>query len=336
MNVFYGHNGAGKTSVLEAVFFLSHLRSFKVGARSNLRLINTSSEESIITSKIVSESKTHRLGLRNRKGVCSARIDAQDVNKASDIASLLPVVAIHPGSFELLTGARKFRRAFLDWGVFYREPRFSMLWNTFNRSLKQRNAAIKSRLPRSQIKQWDDSLARSGAEIAQFRKEYLDDLTDALPSVLDKFALERSVSLIYQQGWPGNLSLQEYLDSSLEQDLARGFTFGGPQRAGFRVLFDDLPLSDVGSRGQIKMITSVLKLVQVFEFEQRSSRGCILLLDDIDAELDDKNFEVLKEVMANNQRQTFISTLHPSRFTTTPSPNQAMFHVEQGQIEQVL
>ncbi len=138
VNVFVGANGAGKTSVLEAVFLLSHARSFRAGAKDAL-LQRGAPLLSIFAELRHDDGRASRVGL-GRSGVrWEARVDGENV-AIGQLVRECAVVCFEPGSHALIAGAAEERRRYLDWGVFHVEHDFLPGWRRYQRALKQRNS----------------------------------------------------------------------------------------------------------------------------------------------------------------------------------------------------
>jgi DNA replication and repair protein RecF len=116
MNVFVGANGAGKTSVLEAAFLLSHARSFRSGAREAL-LQRGMTQMSVFAHVHCADGRASRLGLGRAGARWEARIDGESV-AIGQLVGACAVVCFEPGTHALIAGAAEERRRCLDWGVF--------------------------------------------------------------------------------------------------------------------------------------------------------------------------------------------------------------------------
>ena len=128
INILYGANGSGKTSVLEAVHLLGLARSFR-STRLNPVIQYEQPACTVFGEVELTSGGTSNLGVsRERQGEFTIRIDGQNAKSAAQLAELLPLQLINPDSFRLLEGAPKIRRQFLDWGVFHVEPRFLPAW----------------------------------------------------------------------------------------------------------------------------------------------------------------------------------------------------------------
>lgn len=122
INVFVGANGAGKTSVLEAAFLLSHARSFRSGAKDAL-LQRGANELSVFAELNHSDGRSNRVGLGRTGARWEARLDGEQV-AIGQLVQACAVVCFEPGSHALIAGAADERRRFMDWGVFHVEHDF--------------------------------------------------------------------------------------------------------------------------------------------------------------------------------------------------------------------
>lgn len=174
-NFLVGNNGSGKTSLLEAIFYLGHGRSFK-SAVSN-RIISYDEPHFTLFGQIQESQHQWSVGLQKlRQGNTIAKINGEDGNKIADLAHLLPMQLITPEGLTLLNGGPSFRRAFLDWGLFHHHNSFHSSWVALNRLLKQRNAALSQNQPYSAIKIWDIELAKLAHQVSDWRAEYAEAL----------------------------------------------------------------------------------------------------------------------------------------------------------------
>lgn len=183
-NVLVGANGAGKTSVLEATFLLSHGRSFRSGARDAL-LQRGAPDLSIFSTVRHDDDRLVRLGLGREGARWGARMEGQDV-PLGQLVRECAVVCFEPGSHALIAGAADERRRFLDWGVFHVEQDFLPTWRRYQRALKQRNSLLRteSLADESLHVPWEMELARCGTLIDQWRRSYLDALLPHLATRL--------------------------------------------------------------------------------------------------------------------------------------------------------
>ncbi|WP_413700822.1 DNA replication/repair protein RecF [Psychromonas sp. KJ10-10] len=143
INFIVGQNGSGKTSFLEAIYFLGLGRSFRSHLTS--RIVQHEHKEFTLFSEIQQQGLATPIGLQKSKnGDSLLKINGAVSKKLANLTHYLPIQLITPESSTLLSGSPKNRRAFLDWGVFYHDPNFYHNWARIKRLLKQRNARFKA------------------------------------------------------------------------------------------------------------------------------------------------------------------------------------------------
>ncbi|MEM0955572.1 MAG: DNA replication/repair protein RecF [Pseudomonadota bacterium] len=343
VNVFFGENGSGKTSLLEAIHLLGMARSFRT---ASIKPVITHGHEALtVFGELQCQPNAVKTTLgvrRNRAGELDARVAGQPISGRAALAEALPLQVIHADSFAVLTGAPAVRRQFIDWGVFHVEPRFFETWQRFQRAIKQRNNLLRrGKISPAELAPWDTELVVSGEAIDAARERYV----DALQPVFNALARRLSIALPalelrYRRGWQQDLTLAEALVQGRPADMQQGFTHSGPQRADLRVLADDRPAAETLSRGQLKLLICALKLAQG-HLLMRSSKRCVYLVDDLTAEFDQGHAAAVARVLNELQAQVFVTCIAEGDATAIwPDPDGrtaekaglAMFHVEHGAI----
>lgn len=335
LNVFVGDNGAGKTSVLEAVFLLSHARSFRSGARDAL-LQRGASQLSVYAELQHADGRGSRLGLGREGASWLARLDGQRV-PISELVRACAVVCFEPGSHALIAGAAEERRGYLDWGVFHVEPEFLGLWRRYQRALKQRNSLLRS--PNTALGTlycpWEAEMAASGEAIDRQRADYLDQLRPRLARFAEALLPELgSLELRYRRGWPQEADLALHLAQHRERDRARGHTTLGVHRGDWSIAFEQAPLREHLSRGQEKLTALACVLAQAELFAHERGEWPIVCLDDLAAELDQTHQDAVVSLLAAAGAQVLVTcTEIPPALQSVPC---RVFHVEQGVLTRLL
>lgn len=333
INVFWGKNGAGKTSVLEAIHYLTHGRSFKV---SRNRSLIQRDQSQLVVYGVVGPGK-YPIGLqRSKEGQVDIRISGEKVSALSELARLVPVQVINSDAFLLLEGSPKTRRQFLDWGVFHVEPSFLSVWQRAQKALKNRNTLLRSgRITDLQMSPWTREFISASNEVDRLRQHYLTGFSEYFQDLLSQLIDLPDLKLSYSRGWDKTKTLEEVLTDGVDRDKKTGFTHAGPQRADLRIRLGKENAADVLSRGQQKLVVSALKLAQGIDLMKRKeSKRCIYLLDDLPAELDQQHIEQICHVLDNMDAQVFITCINPE--SVRPYWHQKdrlrLFHVEQGTV----
>ena len=333
-NIFYGENGAGKTSILEAIHILSNGRSFR--STKIHPLIQHGKDKLLVTGTINNQRRISKLGVERSTNGLRARIDGKNVNSILSLSESLPTLVLHPGTFGFLSAEPAQRRAFMDWGVFYANPGFVNQWRIYQKALRQRNTALRRGLPPQDIEIWNKPMAEAGEYIHKARKQYLQELGDVLPGLLSRFAQNHQIDLTLKPGWPEGQGLAAQLDQTLERDRRLGFTHAGPHRGDMVVRFNSHEASSFASRGQLKLVTVLLKLAQGVLSVNSNRAPCVLLLDDLPAELDKHHFARVLEVVADLGLQSFISSITAINELPVNSVPGRLFHVKHGVIHEVV
>ncbi|WP_199610150.1 DNA replication/repair protein RecF [Flocculibacter collagenilyticus] len=340
VNFIVGKNGSGKSSILEGIYYLARGRSFR--ATQVNKIISHEHDHFVLFGKLNQEDKeVNRIGIkRDVAGGLEVKVDGESVKSLSSLASCVAVQIVTPDSFNLFFGGPKVRRQFIDFGLFHVEHSFHQLWLTYTKLLKSRNALLKQRvINKEQYEYWDNALADTGEQLTQLRKQYMDSLFEQLSQcfeqIISKANFLEEIDFSFYQGWNKELSLKDVLNANFERDLKYGFTQSGPHKADLKIQSRGLAIQDTLSRGQLKLLLYILKVVQSKYIYSCTARDTILLFDDLPSEVDDDNKNLLADLMKYSASQVFVTCIDQTQVAdiqTKFSVNNAMFHVEHGQI----
>ncbi len=337
VNGFFGANGSGKTSVLEAIHLLGMARSFR--GTSARTLISHHEDHCLVQAFVQRQDDRGRdaLGVqRSLDGSMVLRINGETARSVARLVELLPLQVINADSFDLLTGAPAARRQYLNWGVFHVEHRFFSEWQRFQRCIKQRNAVLRrDKLARQELQGWTQELARSGAQINEYRQQYFAALAPGFRDIMARLLPQLGdIELRLRQGWDKRLSYGEALAAHLDSDIEKGFTQTGPQRCDLRITVDGRQAADVLSRGQQKLVVCGLKLAQGQLLKELVQRQCAYLVDDLPSELDRVHCRRVCEELDQLGSQVFITCVERDDVLAVwpGEAPPAMFHVEHGTI----
>src|SRR6187402_3123072 len=226
LNLIAGANGAGKTSILEAIFLLGRGRSFRT--RSSERLIRHGQPTLTVFGR-TDDEPPQQAGIEiSADGGTRARINGENAVSMLALSGVLPVQAIDPEIHKLVDQGPERRRRWLDWLVFHVEPTFGMHWARYNRALKQRNAAL--RKGAGEVSAWDAELVKNGNAITESRQRTLERLIPCLAQTFERFG-GLDVAVGFTTGWLAGTSFEEALRTNAERDRTRGTTTAGPHRA---------------------------------------------------------------------------------------------------------
>lgn len=334
-NVFYGQNGSGKTSILEAIHLLATGRSFRTHIPKNY--IQNETSDAIVFA----QSATEKIGMQKLlSGEQLIKVNGDHIATQGQLAKILPLQHIDPQSTDIIDYGAKPRRQLIDWLMFHVEPEFYHAWQYYSRALKQRNSLLKSRrhLSLQDLEPWNKMLAeygemlnsqRSGI-VEQWKVYFEQDLKHLLPNL--------DIQLEYIPGFHTEQGLLHDLTAHHQKDVDRRYTEYGPHRADLRLKTAMGDVDVVLSRGQKKLLIMALKLSQIAMLHA-CNKETVVLLDDLTAELDSTAQRRLIERLSQLGSQVFITTLeHESvkKHLYDLSIPYQLFKVERGQVQVVV
>lgn len=333
LNVLVGANGAGKSSVVEAIHLLGYGRSFR--GRVSDGLVRTGAPHLEVYAEWQDRSGAgHRAGLRHTGSRWEARLDGAPAPSLTELCAQVAVVTFEPGSHDLIAGGAEHRRRYLDWGLFHVEPDFLPQWRRYSRALKQRNVLLKASPAASALDPWDRELAEAGERLTRLRADYLDQLEAFVGEQAQAFLSELGhASLEFRPGWKrDDVSLADSLLLGRERDLALGYTGSGPHRADWRVDFSGLPGREALSRGQEKLTALACILGQASAFASRTGAWPLVCLDDLASELDLRHQAQVLERVGRSNAQILLTGTQVPEILRSGDTAFTLFHVEQGSI----
>ena len=330
LNLIYGQNGSGKTSILEAIYFLGMGRSFR--SHLSQRVINHDDDKLTLFAHLIDADRDCKIGLRrHRSGEIEVKIDGEKVKRLSTLAETLPIQVITPESFSLLFEGPKARRQFIDWGAFHSDPHFYQAWVNTRKVLKQRNQLLRNHSPYNQIQFWDKELVRYAEQVTDIRNQYVDSLNVLLKGIIGVFLPQIDIKVSFTRGWDSKTDFALLLENQYSRDLAAGNTGSGPHKADLRLRVGNLPAQDALSRGQLKLLVCALRMSQGKLLKQQLDKNSIYLVDDLPSELDAQHRQLLLQQLTETGAQIFVTAIEPQAIVDSlSSPPNRMFHVEQG------
>ncbi len=292
INLVVGNNASGKTSVLEALFFLLSGRSFRSIKESVL--ISEGFEYSRLRGIVEDKEGEHKIEIGfDRKGKKRLYIDEIREQKISRLLEVSAVISVVPDDIELTAGSPESRRRFLDSLLSHCYPSYLSSLFYYNKVLKQKNAYLKDdTVDKKQLFVWNKQLIDYAVEIVNRRLQFLDYLTERGEEIYGEFFGAQEVSYSYRSNYPvENQSeiasgLMEQLSDKLQREIRTRQSIVGPHRDDIDIKVKGISLRDYGSRGQQRCAMLAMKF-SAFEFmEKIRGEKPLLILDEAISELD--------------------------------------------------
>lgn len=338
LNIFSGANGSGKTSLLEAIYLLGLGRSFRSAQLASI--VRDNAELLRVVAKVKQTGgSSHSVGVEYNSSGFRARINGDKVKKRSQLVAQLPLLYMSSYSHILLDGGPRYRRQWLDWGLFHLEPRFRDLWWRYQRALKQRNHALRVHMPnwRQEIDAWDKELAIYGEQITLLRETLLSELEGSISKLFRILAHHAGpITMEFKRGWTRTATLREVLKQTLDYDRAAGHTRYGPHRAEVIFYLSRKDVREILSRGQQKIFCYSLVLGQAELLCKAKKQECIFLIDDFTSELDAAHRRRVLALLDKLGIQVFVTTVETLDNELKTYPNAKEFHVKLGRLEEMV
>ena len=288
----WGPNGAGKTNLLEAAYLA--LTGLTDAPRLEV-LVRAGEKEAYVRADLFQGGSLSVLETGVGRGrritkVDGVRVRGQELPRGS-------AVWIRPEDSELVYGGPALRRSFLDALLSRLSPRYSQMLTRYERSVAQRNAALRSG-EQWATEVWDDSLVTLGSEIMLLRRRAV--------SRMSELAAENNALLGSQKFLGLELSetttpetFRHDLKRRRGEELSRGASVVGPHRDDLKLRLGEFPAADYASRGEARTIALALRKAELDLLKERYAEPPILLIDDFSAELDPQRRSFLLELAAS-------------------------------------
>lgn len=307
-NIIAGLNGSGKTSFLEAIYLLAGGQSFRTHLVRNI--VKHGQNCTTVFARINKNGQEIDIGVKRcLQGKSERKLNHNSVTNAAELASVIPVQIIGYDRFSLLNGGPRYKREFLDWGLFHSEPNFFQIWKKFNHCLKQRNASLRQSASEDEVTVWNKSLIEFSTYLDDYRRTYLSRLIPHIREVLAGLSVNSPFEVNYYPGWDEKYPYGAALCNGFARDRQVGYTTQGPHRCDVHWMTNNKYVHEVLSRGQQKILLFAISLAQNQVLFHDTGKSGILLIDDIAAELDRDGQRWVIERLCDRHIQVFITSM---------------------------
>ena len=334
-NLFIGGNGQGKSNLLEAIFYLAILRSFRTGKISEL--VQIGRREFCLEAELIDGRKRDlfrsEYNCENRRTLC---INGERISKSSEFIGEITPIVFAPEDIRIISGPSSQRRSFLDMFISMEQAGYMRSLYCYTQALKQRNAVLRKHLPRASAEVFGAVMARYGIEIAHARMAAISELEQEMLRLFEKYPLiQREFKLNYQFDY--QLDFESYnrtLNDNYLREIKRGFTTLGPHLDEMVCLYDRKLARNFASAGQTRLLALFFKIASLnilyrHVLENNSANNLIILVDDVTGELDVAAKQVFFEEISKASQTFFTFTEMPDEECFA---NSAVFNICDGRV----
>lgn len=350
-NVITGANGAGKTNILEAVYYLSTTKSFRGHIEKDI--LRWGSKYFVVEGRFFTRTEEEKVTIKFLNGKKQLYIDDVPEKKLSSLIGRIPVVNMLVDDIYLISGPPHIRRNFMDTTLSISDRIYMDSLKKYNHILKQKNAALKGAgdggsVDLSLIEVLNERLSHYGAYVVAKRVELIDFFNRIIGEILkERYISIGSFSLRYESniGEKNNLSefsvsssieLEKIIHSTMKKNLEKEIAFKmslfGPHRDDFLVSKNSFKVRRFGSTGEARVASIILRVCQ-FEYYRRTKDIIpITLIDDVFLELDPQIRKVVWDILDNGSQKIVATTSFknlPENMTTD-----ARYRIENGKVIQ--
>ena len=354
LNIFFGLNGSGKTSILEAVSICGFSKSFLPVADNSI--IQFDQNAYAVAAQCSNDLEIpYSVKIVNKKNAKKAiSSSADDHLSPKDIIGKIPIVILSPDYKSITFGAPEFRRSFIDRILSQASQSYIDALYKYKRALKQRNTILNnfktsSFIDKSLLDPWTNIILDAGATIINRRSQFINEFSPFFKSEYASISDNNEiVDLQYAPNCPETITpetstkdirhaLAEKADALYSKECQRGTTLFGPQKDDLKIYINSGIAKDVASQGQHKTILISLKIAEFMFLKNARNETPLILFDDVFSELDTKRSAQVVKLIANNSAQTFITITdrENSGSLTQSVKSFSLFHVNNGIVKAV-
>lgn len=320
INCFIGNNGAGKTNLLDAIYYLSFCKSYFNAI--DTQNITHNAPFFAIHGKYQFDEQTSDLCqcIFERGKTKHFKLNTKEYDRLADHIGRYPLVMVSPYDRDLINNGSEVRRRYIDSVI----SQFNRIYLddliVYNKALAQRNSLLRhfcdsGFFDNAQLEIWNQHMEAPAVRIHQQRKEFIEAFNPVFQSYYQQISNSNETVNINYESQLNTTSFLKLQEQSLHKDRILKYTTAGIHKDDFNFKISKYPIKNFGSQGQQKSFLVAIKLAQ-FEYIKNKMGGVkpILLLDDIFDKLDDSRVnQIIKLAGSNFLGQVFISDTQQDR-----------------------
>ena len=311
LNVIVGENAAGKTNLVEAIYFLSLARSFRTTETGEL--IKNKRQFSQVEARVEQDTITKDIVALMTSSSKKFILNDKPIRKLSDLSKLINVIVFEPKDTLMFSDSPLVIRNYLDINLSKKSPVYLENLMVFEKLLRERNAILKKDvIDKLQLKIVTDQMIDVEETICKYRAAYISEINHILSRLITKLKGEdQTAELVYLPF----MKLDDKFKSSCARayehntgsDIKHKMTQLGIHREDMKLILNGKDISAQGSQGENRIAVIALKIAPYFLIEDKGAKP-IVILDDVMSELDDNHKKRLLSFIQNELEQVFITT----------------------------
>ncbi|MFA3783565.1 DNA replication/repair protein RecF [Melioribacteraceae bacterium 4301-Me] len=344
LNYFVGGNGQGKTSILEAIYYLCTTKNLNQASESDVVTFGENNFE--ISGKFIEHTKDIVTisydKLRSKK---TYYLNNKLIGSATSIFGKFPIVVLTQADHALTLGSPSDRRRFVDMVISQASQTYLKILIDYNKTLRQRaNVLLQIRDAKKnnlieQLDVWTESLINLGTQIIEHRKSFEKEFNQYLKKSYNFLLKETELPVIVYQTFVKNdadikENFKQLLKVERDNEIKRAINLVGPHRDEFVFKVNNLELKRFGSQGQHKTFQIALRFGEFFYLKEKLSKTPIFIMDDVFGELDAYRASKISDYITQIG-QAFITMTDLTNMNSLSKENTTIFNVEQGKVTYV-
>ena len=343
INYIVGGNGQGKTSLLEAIYYLCTTKSINQSSDSEAVKFNEDFFEINGTFSEFSKNKV-RVFFENATNKKNIFLDEKQIYRTSHLIGKFPVVALLQSDHAITQGSPAERRRFVDSIISQSSTTYLKLLLDYNKILRHRSSLLsqikefRSQELIDQLEAWTKSLINVGSEVVRHRLKFVEEFNEYIQKPYEHIMGKKEFPEIHYKSSLRNLEnnidleFEQKLKDEKNSELRRARNLVGPHRDDFEFFIDTLELKRFGSQGQNKTFQIALRFSQFFYLKDKLKITPIFLMDDVFGELDSFRAERISNYLGKIG-QAFITMTDFSKLENLNSTKSDMiFNVVNGNV----
>lgn len=337
INCFVGDNGAGKTNIIDALYYLSMCKS-SLQSSDSQNIMHDAEFFMLDGSFLTADGKSESVVCSySRKGGKVFKRNAKEYERLADHVGLIPTVIVSPSDSTLISDSADERRRYLNGFISQLDRSYLSSVMRYNAILSERNKFLKMSIDEQMLLIYDSQLSQYAKVIYELRKHYIELLQPLVAQYYRILSEDKEQIEIQYRSELNEAKMEDILLKNRERDFVNQFTTQGVHRDDMLLKIGGYPLRKYGSQGQQKSFLLALKLAQYSLVARECNKRPILLLDDLFDKLDaGRVTQLLKLVSSDDFGQILITDCNPTRLKTVldrASVSYNLFTVEGGAIK---